>query len=106
MSNRVQVTLWEADAPPQESELIATMAAEGLRPYCWANDPDYRYAVHQHDYSKVLYVVQGSIIFILPATGQELLLRAGDRLVLPAHTVHGALVGDEGVVCLEAPRYD
>jgi hypothetical protein len=40
----------------------------------------------------------------LPELGKQLTLRAGDRLDLPAGTVHDAHVGAEGVVCLEAHR--
>jgi quercetin dioxygenase-like cupin family protein len=55
-----------------------------------------------HSYAKVIYVVHGSITFGLPDLGQQLTLTAGDRLDLPANTVHDAVVGPQGVVCLEA----
>jgi quercetin dioxygenase-like cupin family protein len=48
-----------------------------------------------------VYVVRGSITFGLPARGEALELHAGDRLDLPAGVIHDALVGPEGVVCLE-----
>jgi quercetin dioxygenase-like cupin family protein len=50
----------------------------------------------------VIYVVRGSITFGLPELNQQLTLTAGDRLDLPAHVVHNAVVGSQGVVCLEA----
>jgi len=44
----------------------------------------------------------GSIRFGLPARGDGVDLVVGDRLNLPAGTVHDALVGADGVTCLEA----
>ncbi|HET6845721.1 MAG TPA: cupin domain-containing protein, partial [Anaerolineales bacterium] len=66
--------------------------------------PFERYPAHSHSYSKVIYVVSGSITFGLPEEGQQIELKAGDRLDLPRHTVHDATVGSQGVICLEAHR--
>ena len=42
--------------------------------------------------------------FGLPGRGVDLDLATGDRLELPAGTVHDAVVGPDGVTCLEAHR--
>jgi len=68
----------------------------------WSNGAGDRYAVHEHVYDKILVATQGAITFILPATGDVIELRAGDRLDLPAGTSHAATVSDQGVQCLEA----
>jgi quercetin dioxygenase-like cupin family protein len=80
------------------------MTDEGLSPYSWSNGPHDVYSAHSHSYDKVIYVVQGSITFGLPELEQKLTLKAGDRLDLPAKVVHDALVGPQGVVCLEAHK--
>lgn len=80
------------------------MSDEGLSPYSWSNGPHDVYSAHRHSYNKVIYIVQGSITFGLPELGQQLTLNAGDRLELPAGTVHDATVGSQGVVCLEAQK--
>jgi quercetin dioxygenase-like cupin family protein len=80
------------------------MVDEGLSPYTWSNGPHDVYAAHSHSYNKVIYVVKGSITFGLPELRKQLALKAGDRLDLPAGTVHDAHVGADGVVCLEAHR--
>ncbi len=67
----------------------------------WANGPGAVYAVHDHPYRKVLVVERGSITFHLAREGRDVLLRAGERLELPAGTPHGATVGSEGVTCVE-----
>jgi quercetin dioxygenase-like cupin family protein len=82
--------------------LTAQLSAEGLRPATWANGPGDEYAAHAHGFDKVLACAAGSIIFGLPGSGEKVPLRAGDRLDLPAGTVHDATVGPEGVTCLEA----
>lgn len=84
--------------------MAAQMAAESLSYYRWSNGPGDRYAPHHHDYHKVIYVVQGSITFGLPQTNEALELHAGDRLDLPAGIIHDALVGPQGVTCLEGHR--
>lgn len=77
------------------------MKAEGLAYYRWSNGPGDRYPAHQHNYHKVIYVVQGSITFGLPETKETVVLNTGDRLDLPAGIIHDAKVGPNGVVCLE-----
>ena len=87
------------------------MQQEGLSPYVWSNGPGDTYAVHSHSYEKVLYCVRGSIRFTLPDMSDTtdkagaVDLAPGDCLILPAGIRHGALVGPQGVVCIEAARH-
>ena len=83
-------------------ELISRLRGEGLDPGTWSNGPGESYGAHEHHYDKVIAVERGSIRFGLPATGDTIELMAGDRLELPAGTQHDALVGKDGVACLEA----
>ncbi len=83
-------------------DLLSRLAREGLDPGSWGNGPGDRYAAHDHGYDKVIVVERGSIRFGLPGTGETIELVAGDRLELPAGTSHDALVGPDGVTCLEA----
>lgn len=85
-----------------EDALRAALAAEGLQAGAWSNGPLDRYGAHAHDYDKVLVCARGSITFGLPDRGERVELAAGDRLDLPAGTRHDALVGPDGVTCLEA----
>jgi quercetin dioxygenase-like cupin family protein len=80
------------------------MTDEGLSPSAWSNGPHDIYGAHMHSYNKAIYVVQGSITFGLPELGKQITLEAGCRLDLPAETVHDAIVGAQGVVCLEAHK--
>jgi len=72
--------------------------------YSWSNGPGDRYSPHSHTYEKVLYCVDGSISFVVELEGRRLDLQAGDRMVLPAGTVHSAVVGPAGCTCIEGKR--
>ena len=104
MSDTPLVTAWSSSGSPTQSALWQLMTKEGLSPYSWSNGPHNIYAAHSHSYNKVIYVVQGSITFGLPELDKQLTLKAGDRLDLPAGVVHDAVVGSQGVVCLEAHK--
>jgi quercetin dioxygenase-like cupin family protein len=95
---------WVDTAPPGEPEIRQLLAAEGLQPYRWSNGPGDVYGAHSHGYDKVIYVVEGSITFALPASGERITLGAGDRLDLDRGVSHSAVVGPHGVACLEAHR--
>jgi hypothetical protein len=76
------------------------LRAEADHCYQWSNGPRAAYAVHDHPYRKILYVERGSITF-MPAGSPAIILKSGGRLDLPAGTLHGAVVGNEGVTCWE-----
>lgn len=102
--SEAMVEHWDRSTLPEAGELRKLMEKEGLRPYSWSNGPGYRYATHSHTYDKVIFVASGSITFTLLETDEKLDLEPGDRLHLPAGVLHGAVVGQQGVLCLEAQR--
>jgi quercetin dioxygenase-like cupin family protein len=83
-------------------DAAARLAAEGLPASQWGNGPNDTYAAHSHEYDKVLVATAGSITFHLTGLSRDVNLAAGERLDLPAGTVHAATVGPRGVTCLEA----
>ena len=106
----MQVIHWQKQTFPTEQELREQMRLAGLSPYTWSNDAHYTYTAHTHSYEKVLYCVQGSIRFVLPehvnaeGKAEYIGLTPGDCMVLPPNTLHSAIVGSQGVTCLEASR--
>lgn len=105
MSTEVVVIPWEQEDTPSEKPIRQLLLDEGLSPYRWSNRPRDTYNAHVHEFHKVLYVVQGSITFSLPDSDQEITLGIGDRLELPAGVAHSAVVGAQGVACIEAHRW-
>jgi quercetin dioxygenase-like cupin family protein len=100
----IEIHKWSRGIAPDEAAIRKILDAEGLQPYRWSNAPGDVYGAHSHAYHKVIYVVKGSITFGLPDGRDRILLNAGDRLDLPAGISHNAVVGNKGVVCLEAHR--
>lgn len=98
----VTLTGWPATLAPSREELHKRLVAEGLKPTWWSNGPGDRYAPHEHSYDKVLYCARGEITFVIEPDGAAFDLRAGDRLDIPAGTRHSAVVGNNGVTCVEA----
>jgi quercetin dioxygenase-like cupin family protein len=103
-SDNIKVIRWSEKTAPDEAMLRSILADEDLHPYMWSNGPGDVYGAHDHSYHKVIYVVRGSITFGLPDAGDTVTLNSGDRLELPAGVRHDAVVGPEGVACLEAHR--
>jgi quercetin dioxygenase-like cupin family protein len=97
-----ELTPWPEAGPPSEQRLDGLLRAEGLEPRWWSNGPGDRYGSHDHGYHKVLYCARGSIRF--EAGGRAFELSPGDRLDIPPRTAHSAVVGPEGVSCVEAAR--
>lgn len=85
-----------------DASVAERLRAEGLAPSTWGNGPHDAYPAHEHGYDKVVVVAAGSITFGLPDRATRLDLGEGDRLELPAGTRHDAIVGADGVSCLEA----
>jgi quercetin dioxygenase-like cupin family protein len=101
----LKIIPWTSSTPPVEDELRETLLEQQLKVYHWSNDPNDVYAGHTHGYHKIIYVVRGSINFDFPTRHKSVTLRPGDRIEVPAGIRHSAVVGNEGVVCLEAHIY-
>lgn len=81
----------------------AAFEAEGCdAPRSWGNGPGDGYGRHTHGAHKVLFCLEGSIVFHTDDGDVE--LTAGDRLDLPPGTAHAATVGPHGCSCIEAYR--
>ncbi len=87
-------------------DLMARLRQEARDAYAWSNGAGYRYGSHSHAYTKILYCAAGSIDFIVDPEDRVIHLEAGDRMELPAGTVHAATVGERGVTCIEGKKPD
>jgi quercetin dioxygenase-like cupin family protein len=80
------------------------LRAAGVEPWSWSNAPGDRYDAHMHATTKLLICAAGSITFFVGENGLAVELAAGDGFVLPAGTLHAAVVGPDGCTCLEGHR--
>lgn len=97
-----RVMRWQGETPPSAAETRAKLRDEPHDFMFWANGPAFVYAPHEHSYDKLLVCLRGGVTFTLDETGERVELLAGDRLYLPARTIHRAVVGTSGVECAEA----
>ncbi len=87
--------------PSDITRVASALTTEGwLEADAWSAEPDQHYPPHAHRYGKAVVCVRGSIVFTTEET--LLVLDAGDRAELDAGTVHEAVAGSEGAVCVEA----
>lgn len=93
---------WPGTEAPAESTLHERLERDGFDAFCWTDAPGSTYAAHSHDHDESLWVVTGEITF--GVGDRELRLCAGDRLMLPAGTVHTARAGDAGATYLIGQR--
>ena len=82
----------------------ARLRAAGVEPWAWSNGPGQQYAEHDHDTTKLLICAEGSITFLVGREARPVELQGGQGLVLPARTLHAAVVGPNGCTCLEGHR--
>lgn len=104
MDDRPLLTPSTFRGSPSRDTLDAELRGMGLSPAWWSNGRGNRYQPHSHAYHKVLFCAHGSIRFTIEPTGEAFDLTPGDRLDIPAGTIHSAFVGPEGVTCIEAAR--
>ena len=102
LTDGVEVLRWPHRYALPEREVLAFFAARGVSASRWTNTAGSTYGVHSHHYRKTLFCVGGSITFFLPGSELEVSLAPGDRLILPAGAPHRAIVGVDGVTCIEA----
>jgi quercetin dioxygenase-like cupin family protein len=96
------ITLTRGSGSASEGAILDVFAREGLSPHRWSSASGAVYGAHSHPYRKVLFCLRGSITFRLVDDGSEIELFAGDRLDIEPGTAHSAIVGADGVTCIEA----
>ncbi len=96
-----QLDRWQWGEEVSEEELRAEIRSQGLAPFSWHNGPGDHYSLHSRSYTRVIYVIQGSVTFHF-LDEEDVTLEPGDRIQIPARTQHAIRVGDMGVRCLEA----
>ncbi len=80
------ISRWLAPLSPNESQLSSLLLAEGLEVITEILTANSKVAEHRHPFTEVRYVTSGEMLFNIQ--GNQVLLRAGDRLEIPANTKH------------------
>jgi quercetin dioxygenase-like cupin family protein len=77
---------WQAPTPPNSEQIQMILLSEGLEPNKEVIRKGEKHIEKKHPFGEVRYVAEGELI--LNVAGTQLLLRAGDRIEIPANTKH------------------
>lgn len=80
------VTRWQAALVPTMEQIKLIFRMEGLQPEEEVYLPEQKIIEHKHPFDEVRMIVSGEMIMNI--AGNRLLLRAGDRIMIPSNTKH------------------
>lgn len=90
---------WQAAVVPQKEQIVRMFEMEGLEPFEEIFPSGAEIKDHRHPFDEVRMVASGELL--LNIAGNQLLLRAGDRITIPSNTKHSKKVnGDSECVCI------
>jgi len=99
------VSRWQAPILPTKQQMALMFDAEGLEAEEELIPAGAKVEDHRHPFDEVRIVVSGQLM--LDIAGNKLMLRAGDRIVIPANTRHSKQAdGGEPCLCLYAMKAD
>lgn len=97
------VTRWQAPILPNTEEMTQIMVREGLDPLLEVVEPNRKMPDHRHPFTEIRVLLKGEMIFSV--AGNQMLLRAGDRIEVPPNTRHAHHAqGQTACECLVAQR--
>jgi quercetin dioxygenase-like cupin family protein len=97
------VTRWQAPVLPTIEQIKMIFEAEGLQPHEEALPARTVIPDHRHPFDEVRMVISGALFMNI--SGNQILLRAGDRIDIPSNTRHSkSTEGDGDCVCVVAPK--
>ncbi len=87
------------------SEVYADLDASGMWPTTFVSGPSPGLEVHWHAHDVHAYVIEGDTDFLDVASGERLPVGPGDKIVVPARTLHAeGAVKERVVYILAAPE--
>lgn len=95
------ITKWQAPIVPTKEQAKIILEAEGLEPFEERFEPQLKVKEHRHPFCEVRMVISGELLFSV--AGNQFLLRAGDRIEIPANTRHSHS-NQEDCLCICAHR--
>jgi quercetin dioxygenase-like cupin family protein len=97
------VTRWQAPVFPTLEQIKMIFQSEGLTPTEEILPEKAVIGDHRHPFDEVRIVMAGALFMNI--SGNQILLRAGDRIDIPANTRHSkSTEGNEACVCIVASR--
>jgi mannose-6-phosphate isomerase-like protein (cupin superfamily) len=80
------ITRWQAPIVPKLEQIKKWFELEGLEPVECIINPNEAFKDIRHPFDDVIMVAEGELI--LNISGNKMLLREGDKIVIPSNTKH------------------
>ncbi len=97
------VIRWQAPLKPTPEQALMIFRAEDLQPHEEILTQQEVYPEHRHPFDEVRMILTGELAFNV--NGNQLLLRAGDKIVVPSNTKHfQKVLSTEPCVCIVANK--
>ncbi|PWU15967.1 MAG: cupin domain-containing protein [Bdellovibrio sp.] len=97
------ITRWMAPIRPTPQQIKTLLELEGLEPFEERFEPKQKISDHRHPFTEVRVLLQGEMLFNV--AGNQVLLREGDRIEVPANTKHSHICqSEESCHCLCAQK--
>ena len=94
----MRLTRWNKETMPSLDALRLVLKGEGFAATEWTDPPGTVYPVHSHEYAETRWVLRGQLRIGLPESGEEFVLKSGDRIDLPEGAPHWIDVNGNGAV--------
>ena len=97
------VIRWQAPLKPTKEQALMIFRAEELQPREEILTKDQEYPVDKHPFDEIRMVLEGELTMNI--NGNQLLLRSGDKIVIPSNTKHSQKVlGEAPCLCIVANK--
>ena len=80
------VVRWQAPLKPTKAQARMIFLAEDLTPWDETLTSDETYPEHRHPFDEIRMILEGELAMNI--AGNRLLLRAGDKIIIPGNTKH------------------
>ena len=97
------VIRWQAPLKPTKEQAIMIFRAEDLQPAEEILEAHVEYPEDRHPFDEVRMILEGELSMNI--NGNQLLLRAGDKIMIPSNTKHSQKVlGENPCLCIVANK--
>ena len=93
---------WLASLNPSKEQVSALFEKDGLEYFEENFEADTKIPNHRHPFDEIRMIVKGKILYNV--SGNKVLLRPGDKIIVPSNTIHSKTVQKEGP-CLSICAY-
>ncbi|AHZ86925.1 cupin domain-containing protein [Bdellovibrio bacteriovorus] len=78
------ITRWQAPIIPSKQQVLMILESEGMEPYEQILEPAKKVGDHRKPFAEVRVIISGEMIFNV--SGNQFVLRPGDRVEIPGNT--------------------